>query len=78
MKKLTNINPMFSPNFTNKTTEFDLENDSRNYPLNTGQLANKFSEIWEKYGNTTSKQLLLLWEQIFEYINESYYRNVIW
>ena len=67
---------MFSPNFTNRTTEFDLVNDVRNYPLDTAQLANKFSEIWEKYGNTTSNELLLLWEQIFEYINESYYRNV--
>ena len=67
---------MFSSNFTNKTTEFDLENDVRNYPLEASQLANKFSEVWEKYGNTTSNELLLLWEQIFEYINESYYRNV--
>ena len=67
---------MFSPNFTNRTTEFDLGNDVRNYPLDTAQLANKFSEVWEKYGNTTSNELLLLWEQIFEYINESYYRNV--
>ena len=67
---------MFSPNFTNKTTEFNLENDVRNYPLDARQLANKFSGVWEKYGNTTSNELLLLWEQIFEYINESYYRNV--
>ena len=67
---------MLGPNFTNKTTEFDLGNDVRNYPLDTAQLAIKFSEVWEKYGNTTSNELLLLWEQIFEYINESYYRNV--
>ena len=67
---------MLGLNFTNRTTEFDLVNDVRNYPLDTAQLANKFSEIWEKYGNTTSNELLLLWEQIFEYINESYYRNV--
>ena len=67
---------MLDSNFTNTTTEFDLANDARNYPLDAEQLANKFSEVWEKYGNTTSNELLFLWEQIFEYINESYYRNV--
>ena len=62
--------------FTNKTTEYELPNDSRHYPLDSRELASKFSDTWVDYGNTTSNRLLTLWEHIFEYINESYYRNV--
>ncbi len=67
---------MKASEFTNKTTEYDLGNESRYYPLDSRELALKFSDVWLRYGNTTSDRLLILWEQIFEYINESYYRNV--
>jgi len=67
---------IYGQHFTNKTTEYDLGNDSRYYPLDSRELASKFSDIWVDYGNTESDRLLMLWEHIFEYINESYYRNV--
>jgi len=68
---------MKSPEFTNKTTEYNLQNDIRYYPLDSRELASKFSTNWvNDCGNTTSDRLLMLWEHMFEYINESYYRNV--
>lgn len=54
---------------------FDPKYESRYYPLDSRELASKFSVLWESHENTSSDRLLDLWELLFEYFNESYHRN---
>lgn len=45
-------------------------------PIETRELAERFSsEVWEKFGNSTSESLINLWAKVFESFNEVWSRN---
>ena len=45
-------------------------------PIETRELAERFSsEVWEKFGNSTSESLINLWAKVFESFNEVWLRN---
>lgn len=49
---------------------------SLNKPINVSELSEQFAiDIWEKYGNTSSKEYIELWSTIFHTLNECELRN---
>jgi len=70
---MTNKEP---PKWIIKSTIDSLLGTKLGMPVDVRNLAKRFSiEVWEKGGNTTSNELINLWEKIFASFNEVWLRN---